>query len=1229
MSRLTPSQQEAVKARGNVLVVAGAGTGKTHTLVERCLALLFDPKEPVSLENILMVTFTDAAAVEMRDRIRAALLQRQQQERDHREAAQRLAQQLALLDTAFISTLHSFCLVLVRQYFYALDLDPQVAVLDVPQTQPLIEQALDALLASCYTSTTPHAAAARDLIRSCGGTETALRDLILRVHRYTQSLVDPSGWYKAQVSHFERDEPEVWRAWLEQGFGEWRELWRPALAGVATEAENVGRILQALAAAGPPPVLPQVKDVLHRVLEEDQTTKWPKGMKGSLREPLKKFFDEAAFLHSVAPGPGGADPLAEDWRWTRPAMLSLLRLARDFGDLFAQAKREAGGVDFSDIEHLALRLLHLPATGSSPAIAQEWRERFHDVFVDECQDLNHVQDAILRAVSGTGNRANRFLVGDVKQSIYRFRLADPGIFQDYEQRWRRDASEGACLALSDNFRSREGILDFVNELFAELMRPQLGGLAYDAPARLQFGDPQGRAALRQTGGPEAAGGAAGPPVELHLVSVDEAGGEAEEGEGEAGEGGLARTQVLDLQTTELEARLVALRLRELKAGQHQVWDAAEARFRAVEWSDMVVLLRSARTRVECYAKEFSRLGVPLLAERGGFFDSAEILDLLSLLRLLDNPLQDVPLLAVLRSPLVGLSLDDLAGIRGEMNRGLFWAALNQWHQARRPPAESEAQSEPAALFDKVDFFLGGLKRWREVAREASLSECLEEILNDTSYEALLQTEARGHDRVANVRQLITLARRFDPYQRQGLFRFLSFVEAQEEAGVEVEAAPLPTRDAVRLMTTHKSKGLEFPVVVMAGLGTPFNFQDLQGRILLSRTYGLCPKVQAPDAEGLYPSLAHWLAARSERREALGEELRLFYVAMTRARDTLILVGSAASKAAGRRWAAGQTHPISDLELIRASRPLDWLRLWLPGITEEADWASETSGGNALLRWTIHPRDDPRFAVSGQAAGSANEPGVPLGSFGEVKPLRERLLWEYPWQAATLEPAKTSVSVLKRRALEDNEALLLGFARAESWPAPARGRSTGAAAGLGAAGRGSAHHLFLEQVRLDSVDSAVALKNEAARLVQSGFLSIEQEAALDYGALLRFWQSELGRRIRALPPVCLNRELPFTARFLPAEFAQAGAEPAVLSPPGGLEGEFAVVQGTVDLAAILPEAIWLVDFKTDRVRPEEVSHKVGFYLPQLRLYGMALERIYGRPVEERWLHFLQPGQSIKV
>jgi len=1187
----TPAQQTAVATTDNVLVVAGAGTGKTSTLVERCVNRLME--ERCALDRILMVTFTDAAAAEMRHRIGEELQKRRALTHDP-ELALHLDQQLALLDTAQISTLSSFCLQLVREHFYELKLDPQIAVLDSAQTEPLIARALDEIFESHYAGDSQENCAAQRLVRTYGGgSDAAVRACVGRIHRYTQTLTRPEQWFETQRAHYSTESPEFWAAELCRFFGEWRAFWKSALEPWRAPVPAIDRCLRELDAIDSP-TAPQLVEVF-RCLQTtiDDTKAWA-GKKTKISE-AKKFIEEVGTLAELAPR-NGLDSLAADWTAARPHMLALLKLAQEFSAKFAAAKRELGGVDFADVEQYALELLLGESRARLSPVAQTLREHFLHVFVDEYQDINEAQDKIIEAVSReqTGSHSgNRFLVGDVKQSIYRFRLADPKIFGRYHAAWSEAEANGRSLLLSDNFRSREGILKFVNGFLSTLMRPNVGGVAYEDGTHLIFASANERQLLAHK--------AVDPRVELHVFSTSNDGVTESESENN----GAGSTELLDLDSVEREARLIAQRFKQLHDSGHEIWDRKEGLLRHVRWSDMTVLMRSPKARVETFAKEFHRAGVPLRASRAGFYDAAEVRDFIGLMQLLDNPLQDVPLVALLRSPLVGMSDDELAEIRIALPQGAFWRAANEFRH-RSAARENE---NAARAWEKLSAFARQFESWRKLIRQSSLSRCLEAVLVDTHYEAMLATDARGAERMANVLRLIDLSRAYDPLQRQGLYRFLKFIEAQREAEVDHEPAPVAAGDAVQLMSIHKSKGLEFPVVAVANIGGRFNERSLNDSILLSEPLGPCPKIFPDDADVMYPSIAHWLARRNERRELWGEEMRLLYVALTRARDTLILVGTAPRKRDGERWESTAPAPVSDWALMNGSCYFDWLRLWLQQNTVEQDWTSDHAGANSLMRWQIYAPDDAVLAAPGIAlASNSVAAAIDEPSANEVL---KRVMLEYPFADATHEPAKTSLSALRRRMDADEEAV--------PW---FRFQNVGSA---GVSGRelGSAHHALLEVMPLETGGDVESLRVQARQLAAHGVLSAPEAAALDLDAIARFWQSPIAAEIRAHAAE-VHRELPFTARFTPEELAAIGL--SRFSDPA----EFIVLQGVVDLAVLLEKEIWVLDFKTDRVSAADAPAKAEVYRPQLEIYARALHRIYDdKPVKRRWVHFLSCGATIEV
>ncbi len=1196
-----PSQRAAIEAGGNVLVSAGAGTGKTTTLVARALRLVFE--KSCDLDRILMVTFTDAAAAEMRQRLREELEKLHTAE----EAAksERAAEQLALLDTAPIGTLHGFCLQLVRQHFHDLDgVDPQVAVLDASQTRPLEAAALETVLERHYTRASEASERVREFIRcECRGSDDQVRALILRLHRYAQTSPDPADWIQKQLESLKEADPVHWRHWLVEAFQEWRAFWLPRFRAAQTGQPCYATFTNALVEVSNPPTTEKMRAALKAIGEANQTKGgvWPAKKALQLRAPFKKFFGEAEEFQSLALPEDGSDPLAEDWRHVRGPMSVLLTLAGEFTAEFSRAKRELAGVDFADIEQFTLRLLR------QPQIGERWRAQFEHVFVDECQDINAAQDEILRLLSGEGAKANRFLVGDLKQSVYRFRLADPRIFRRYEHEWSGEA--GQCLRLSDNFRSREGVLKFINRLFAALMRPVFGGMDYPEATHLRFGRGATHPELSLKNDVDGH-----PRVELHLIQQTEMHSTADKNDSDDGNSGRLASEVFDLEKTEKEARLVAQRLIQLRAEKRMVWNGKT--LKTVDWGDMVVLMRSVKAKSETYAKVFHEFGIPLVARRGGFYGALEVMDLLNLLRLLDNPLQDVPLLAVLRSPLVGLSLDELAAIRATLSRAPFWEALRKFHR--------ETAHDHSA-WPKVDEFLTRHARWRSGVQRGSLSACLESALDETGYEALLLAGARGTARAGNVRQLLALARRFDPHQRQGLHRFLRFIDQQLELEEDREPAP-PTEmtGAVELRTIHQSKGLEFPVVVLAGIGQSFNEQDLRKDILISQRYEFCMKVLAPEAEQRYPSLPFSLAKRHEEAELRAEELRLLYVAMTRARDTLLLVGTDTSRPLDKDGNL-KIQTLDDVTLLEQRSYLGWLKLWLPELVKAQAGVARREDRNDLVSWAIYTADDERLAVTpvlpAKAPAALSDAAVENAA---LNVLRERFAWRYSDEAATETAAKASVTALRRRLREAEDEEVAQQFRAPRFRFTENEVTTGNK--LSPAEIGTAHHTFQQFVALDRTGSVGELRAEADRLRGADVFTPAEREVLDLNALATFWDSKVGRQIRA-EKGATRRELPFTARFGLEELTALG-----LPAGGGAADDFVVVQGVADLVVMLSEEIWLLDFKTDRMdraTSAELEEKKAYYAPQLKLYAAALEKIYRRPVTRRWLHFFDVGETTSV
>lgn len=1228
----TASQAEAIRADGNVLVVAGAGTGKTRTLVERCLRWI-DAGE--SLDHVLLVTFTEAAAAEMRARIRSALVQRAEGSTDTEWGVNHFQEQLALLETASISTLHRFCLELVRSHFHALALDPQLIVLDERQVHPLMEESLRLAIDGWLSGPSGTESAAHALLEGFAGDSVArLREVVVRVHQFAQSLPQPEHWLRIQEELFSEPHPETWTQWFLSFFQEWAMRWRPQLEAFCHNAQ----VLACWKALDPTrwtstPDLANARTALQSIYDADVGCSWPRGTKTSVRRPLADFFKEAGFLHgTVVGGAGDSDPLDADWQETRLRMRALIQLVQSFHRIFTRSKRELGGLDFSDLEQLSLRLLY-EESGDLSHVAVECRERFHHVFVDEVQDINAAQDAILRAVSRDGASGNRFLVGDIKQSIYRFRLANPEIFREYESRWRQAGAGYHVVTLTENFRSHESILKCINEVFRFWMGSSTKGVVYDDRAALQFGNAEHRSALRHVEGQ--------PRVQLRVVLT-------------SGDESIETTDSTDAATlggAESEARWIAQRLKTLVETQYPVWDESKCDFRPVRWEDMVVLLRSPGSKAETFAREFHRAQVPLSAARGGFLESSEISDLMSILQLLDNPLQDIPLAAVLRSPFVGFAVEELAEVRIALRRQPLWTALQ--HIAAMPLDATDSRFEfRKRVQTKCRAFLHPFAKWRETIRLTSLSHCLETILVDTHYEAMLAADPRGEARLANVRKLIELARQFDPFQRQGLFRFLRFIENQQAAPTELESVPVESAHAVRLLSIHRSKGLEFPIVVVADLNKPFNQSDLHQDILLDETLGLCPRMVVPERGIRYSSLPHFLAKSRAKEELVGEELRLLYVAMTRAKDLLILVGNDRNAKAWQEAEPQVSKALnSEAAKLEGRTALAWIRHWMlrqvmpSSVPDESEKIGVVAGRSEWLEWEIGSlnelptggaeTDTLTTVLPGSTSRSSTD-RLPEADIAGNPQLRrvdlshwlEVLQWKYPFLKATEEPAKTTVSVLRRRAIEARDDA------AVPWEALRRSRSVSVSeretarqspSGVSASERGTSHHVYLQWLDWTKTQSPLDLRNEAERMRTLGILEAKEIESLDFQALLEFWQSSVGQQLRTSIHSA-QRELPFTSRLTGKELMQLGLLESLV---GWDPEDFVVVQGQIDLAIVKKDEVWLLDFKTDRLGDRSLSERAEAYRVQMQVYALALENIYRRPVTRRWLHFLSARTTVEV
>lgn len=1208
----TNEQQAAIDSRGQTLLLsAAAGSGKTAVLVERIIRRLLDKEYPIDITELLVVTFTKAAAAEMRDRIGTALMKALSETKDPR-----VERQLALLPSAQISTLHAFCQHVIRKYFYTIDLDPAFSIAGEEELNLLRRQVLEDVFLSYYEDDEKASILypLADMFGSDRG-DDILMDTVSRMYTYARSLAWPEHWLKEAARAYDVApdaviDDMVWagpikdavRRILEEDAHLYdgvlyhlrqREAFAPACdtfvaeqaalrqAAQARSWNDLSRFVRAID-------FPRLKSL--RKLSDDDKAVWERCKK--VRDDVKK--DVIKTLQSVY---FSATP--EEWldgmRAMKPVMDGLVTLTLDFAKAYGAAKKEKGWIDFSDLEHFCLQILLAPdASPEHPvpsAAAEELRSQYEEVFIDEYQDTNGVQELITRLVSGEDNR---FMVGDIKQSIYRFRLADPTLFLEKYQSFSRDEKAVQhCIDLGRNFRSVPVVLDVVNAVFSRAMTAEAAGMDYGEREKLYAGR-QAPDDERWIGG----------PVEVDIVPTPS---DEEDDDGST--------------AFEKECRFIAGRIGELLASGRMA-ARKDGTLEPLSYRHIVVLLRSMAGKADVLIQALQEGGIPSYAEQsGGYFAAVEVQVMLALLRCIDNPEQDLAMAAVLRSPLVGLDETALAGVR-LAGDGTLWQNLPAF-----------VASLPDGVDEKEDLqqFMAAFDSWRTYSRRHGVAELLQRLYDDTAYVDFVGAMPGGDVRQANLKALYDRARQYEEAGFRGLFRYLQLMDKMKEDGLDLAPAKVVSEkeDVVRIMSIHKSKGLEFPVVFVADMGKAFNRRDTQDQILFHNRLGIGLKQYDPEWRISYPTLIWSGIAAQLRWEGTAEEERILYVAMTRARDQLILTGH--SSHIDRDWQRWTSH----LNPAQAKSYFDWVMpaaLAPFGAKADADYARPGAAwqdavwqvriAKAVPAGTVEEGaydGEPRL----EALRRGDLTGTPVPSW-----LDEQLSWQYAYPQAVRTAAKFSVSEVKRRYQElhsdelQDEAALSVPAAAVIPPAPGEDDAfaalppwlAGEEAAVSGAQRGTALHKALQYITPAADQTTATLRREIDAFVRQGLLSREEAKLVYVPVLAAFCQSDIGRRMAESPE--LHREYPFTVLL-------AGGDPL----PETETGEQILIQGVIDCLFREDDAWILVDYKSDRLETADAFRRR--YAVQLALYKRAVEQITHRPVEETYIYSLHLQQEIRL
>ena len=1183
--QLTPQQLGAVEDRGgSLLVSAAAGSGKTKVLVERVFAYLRE--EHCHIDDFLIITFTRAAAAELRSKLAAELARRVAAEPENGH----LRQQMFRVYQADIKTVDGFCASLLREHVHLLEpvdgrsLTPDFRILDESECTLLKERALEQALEHFYQRIEQGDEGCRLLAETLGfgRDDRGLALLVPEVHAKLQSHPYPEKWL-AQAAEGWRELPQrladsVYGRTIMDDTVRRALYWAGRLERAARDMEGcqpvfdayADRFLEAAAQLREYETAAQKGwDEMSRVNVTFRKLGAVRGEEnGDSKAAAKAVWDKckAAVKKLSAPYQTAESELLDDLRAIAPAMEALLELTADFDRWFQAEKVRRNAMDFSDQEHYAVRLL-AGEDGTPTELGEQVSHRYREIMVDEYQDTNEVQNCIFRAVSRQGE--NIFAVGDVKQSIYRFRLAEPGIFLE-KYRTYLDAEDAAPgqprrRVLSRNFRSRREVLDAANFVFAAIMSREMGELDYTEEQYLHFG------AAYYPDAPER-------ETEFHYLSVED-------------------TPEQRFDRAEAEARFTARRIRQLLDGGFPV-RGGDGELRPVEPEDIVILMRSPSARLAVFTAALEREGIPCDGgESEDFFSAREIAVVLSLLEIVDNPRQDVPLIAVLRSPLVGMSADRLAEIRALQPEGDYYEAL----------CRDEGEDAQA--------FLSLLRELRHASREMAADKLLWYCYDRCRVEAIFGAMADGAQRQARLTALYDYVRRLVQSGRTGLFDCVSHLRRLLENGDAPAITAARASGGVRIMSVHKSKGLEFPVVVLADLNRSFNRQDLDRPVLVHPQLGVGAERVETERRIRYDTVSKSALALTLEREAKAEELRILYVAMTRAQEKLIMVCSRKNPEKHlRELAALMELPVPPEAVSGANCPGDWLLLTLLNTFQASELhgfagvrPSELTEAPAGVTVHLH-------RIGGEETeGAASPAEEDTGESPDTTPDTASLGFVYGHRAATVTPSKVTATQLKGRAIDEEIAEGTLPRRRES--TPERPRFLQEKRGLTGAERGTAMHLAMQFLPLDTAAEPWAVAEVIDGLRRRRLLTPEQAAALDVPALVRFLASPLAERIRNAPR--LWREYRF------ALLTDAGIY------DGDAAGEEMLLQGVADCVFETESGLAVVDFKTDRVQTAEVQRRAEVYRAQLDAYAGALSRILERPVTERILYFFACGEEISL
>ena len=1196
----TEEQSQAIHEKGsNILVAAAAGSGKTAVLVERIINKIIE--EEIDIDKLLVVTFTNAAASEMRERILNAIYKKIEEEPTNL----RLQKQITLLNKSNICTIHSFCLDVIRNNFYEINISPNFRIGDTAEIELLKEEVLDELFEDLYLKEDEGFLKLLEIYTSYKDDEP-LKDIVKSIYNFIQSAPFPEKWLAEKVKLFDIDIENTDFAetvWGKIILNNYKECIEENILGLKKikkelEAENeLEKFSQAIRLD-----IENLESLLVNLNSWDKSyelaktfsfVRWPSSKKINSETPafvkekrdminakFKKLKD-SIFIYTSA-------EVLSDLKNMYEVLNLLQAIILKFNENYKKAKLERNIIDFNDIEHLALKILIKDEDGKyvPSEIAKKYQDKFEEIAIDEYQDSNMVQEYILTSIS-KGN--NIFMVGDVKQSIYKFRQAMPELFlnkyKTYKLKKEKTEADDLKIQLFKNFRSRKNILDTTNIIFQEIMSKDLGDVDYNEDEYLNLGANYEEPQLENI---DFAG-----KTEINIINLEDTTKDSQEDEED-------NVKTERIENSILEARYVAQKINELINSNYYVLDKKEG-YRKVTYKDIVVLLRSTTELSPIYEKEISDLGMPVYSETSTeYLNSVEIQLIMSCLKIIDNPMQDIPLVTVMRSMIGGFTDNDLIEIRLADKYENFYESIVK--------ARIQVNEE---LRNKIDSFLELINQWREASEFLALDELIWKIYMDTGYYNYVGLMQNGKLRQANLKMLFERAKQYESATFKGVFNFINFIDKLKLRNNDLGAAKIigENENVIRIMSIHKSKGLEFPVVFLSSTGKNFNLKDLIEKILIHQEIGFGPNYENSELKIEYPTLAKEAIKMVSKRESISEEMRVLYVALTRAKEKLIITGiekdlqkSIESKEKELQIYESEDNSKINPKILESYKSyLDWIELvYLKNKIKNSDiFEFNVVSKTEILNQTVESETERKDVLKDIANKKVSKENM--------EKIKNILEWEYKYKDSTEMPSELSVSKIKELSKDTEEKIGITLKKPNFLIEKTE---------LTPAEKGTIMHLCLQKLNYKEEYNLEKLKNMVNNLVNKEIILPKEAESVNYNKILAFLSSNIWKEMQTAKVV--EQEKAFYLNLKANEIYQNDAEDEIL------------VQGIIDLYYITNnDELVLVDYKTDYVENNNEQSLEDKYNIQLEIYKKALEESLNRKVDKVYIYSTWLNKEIEI